>query len=71
MLKKYIEAGTYFWNAGMFILKSSMWLKVQKDFRQSLQRLALKLGKKGDDDNFVRPNIEQLNPFLAIQLITR
>ena len=58
--KNYIEAGTYFWNAGMFILKSSVWLKAIKRFSPTIAETCIKAWvKKEDDDNFVRPNIEQ------------
>tara|TARA_Y200000002_G_scaffold371333_1_gene367867 strand:- start:362 stop:1822 length:1461 start_codon:yes stop_codon:yes gene_type:complete len=58
--KNYIEAGTYFWNAGMFILKSSVWLKAIKRFSPTIAETCIKAwGKKEDDDYFVRPNIEQ------------
>ena len=58
--EKYIEAGTYFWNAGMFVLKSSMWLKAIKRFSPIIAKTCIKAWeKKEDDDNFVRPNIEQ------------
>ncbi len=31
--KRYLASGAYFWNAGMFVLKASVWLNAIKEFR--------------------------------------
>ena len=33
--KQYLQEGNYFWNAGMFVLKASVWLKAMGQFRPS------------------------------------
>jgi mannose-1-phosphate guanylyltransferase/mannose-6-phosphate isomerase len=52
----YLNQGGYFWNAGMFVLKASVWLKTLKQFRPDiLSATQLAWDKKTADDSFVRP----------------
>ncbi len=34
--QSYLESGGYYWNAGMFVLKASVWLKALKTFRPDI-----------------------------------
>ncbi len=55
--KRYLDAGTYFWNAGMFVLKSSVWLKAINRFSPKIAESCVKAwGKLEEDNSFVRPN---------------
>jgi mannose-1-phosphate guanylyltransferase/mannose-6-phosphate isomerase len=54
--QKYLEAGNYFWNAGMFILKASVWLKALKQFRPDIAQTTLQAWEtRSTDAAFVRP----------------
>ena len=52
----YLNEGGYFWNAGMFVLKASVWLKTLGQFRPDiLSATQLACNKKTADASFVRP----------------
>ncbi len=52
----YLNEGGYYWNAGMFVLKASVWLKALKQFRPDiLQATQAAWSKSSVDDKFVRP----------------
>ncbi len=52
----YLNEGGYFWNAGMFVLKASVWLKTLEQFRSDiLSATQLAWNKKTADGSFVRP----------------
>jgi mannose-1-phosphate guanylyltransferase/mannose-6-phosphate isomerase len=52
----YLSEGGYYWNAGMFVLKASVWLKSLEHFRPDiLQGTQAAWGKRNADDKFVRP----------------
>jgi mannose-1-phosphate guanylyltransferase/mannose-6-phosphate isomerase len=58
--KQYLDEGGYFWNAGMFVLKASVWLKALEKFRPDILQVAsLSWEKRHADANsgtpFVRP----------------
>lgn len=66
--QQYLDEGGYFWNAGMFVLRASVWLQAMKAFRPDiLQATNLSWDKRTEDANlatrFVRPGKEE---FLAI-----
>ncbi len=52
----YINEGGYYWNAGMFVLKASVWLKALGQFRPDIL-LATQAAwdKRSADNTFVRP----------------
>ena len=58
--KEYLQAGGYFWNGGMFVLKASVWLAALQEFRAdilSASKLAW-ASKEVDNStgaNFIRP----------------
>jgi len=55
--QQYIAEGNYFWNAGMFVLKASVWLKALQAFRPDIAQAcqAAWAGKK-QDGQFIRPD---------------
>lgn len=54
--QKYLAEGNYFWNAGMFVLKASVWLAALGKFAPDmLQATQAAWGKRTTDANFVRP----------------
>lgn len=60
----YISEGGYYWNAGMFVLKASVWLKALEQFRPDiLAATRQSWDKRAVDAQFVRPGKAE---FLAI-----
>ena len=54
--QSYLEEGDYFWNAGMFVLKASVWLKALNQFRPDiLQATRTAWDERREDGNFIRP----------------
>ena len=58
--QQYLAEGGYYWNAGMFVLKASVWLKALEQFRPDiLQATQAAWGARNTDANpatpFVRP----------------
>jgi mannose-1-phosphate guanylyltransferase/mannose-6-phosphate isomerase len=54
--KTYLDEGNYYWNAGMFVLKASVWLKALEQFRPDILRTTQSAWtKRSADDKFVRP----------------
>lgn len=52
----YFNEGGYYWNAGMFVLRASVWLKAIEQFRPKiLQATKDAWNKRSVDQNFVRP----------------
>lgn len=57
--KSYLEEGCYYWNAGMFLLKASVWLKALEQFRPDiLKATELAWEQRICDAGFVRPGKE-------------
>lgn len=54
--QQYVSDGGYFWNAGMFVLKASVWLKALALFRPDIHSGALAAWtKRAVDGSFIRP----------------
>jgi mannose-1-phosphate guanylyltransferase/mannose-6-phosphate isomerase len=54
--QSYLSSGDYFWNAGMFVLKASVWLRALEQFRPDiLQATRLAWEQRRVDGQFVRP----------------
>jgi len=52
----YLAEGGYFWNAGIFVLKASVWLAALERFRPDIAQAArLSWEKRSTDQKFVRP----------------
>jgi mannose-1-phosphate guanylyltransferase / mannose-6-phosphate isomerase len=54
--QQYLQEGGYFWNAGMFVLKASVWLRALGQFRPDiLQATQAAWAAKTQDGSFLRP----------------
>lgn len=54
--QRYLEAGGYCWNSGMFVLRASVWLAALGQFRPAvLAATRLAWEARTRDDNFTRP----------------
>jgi mannose-1-phosphate guanylyltransferase/mannose-6-phosphate isomerase len=58
--RRYLDEGGYYWNAGMFVLKASVWMAALERFRPDIAQAArIAWEARGDDANaathFVRP----------------
>lgn len=54
--QRYLDAGGYYWNAGMFVLKASVWLAALERFRPDiLAATGAAWDKRTTDSAFVRP----------------
>ncbi len=54
--QSYLDSGGYFWNAGMFVLKASVWLGALEEFRPDiLQATRAAWDQRREDGHFVRP----------------
>ncbi len=55
----YLRDGNYFWNAGIFVMKASVWLQALDQFRPDiLQATQLAWDGRQRDQAFIRPNPE-------------
>jgi mannose-1-phosphate guanylyltransferase/mannose-6-phosphate isomerase len=65
---EYLAEGGYFWNAGMFVLKASVWLNALQQFRPDIYQAThhawnLRSSDANPNSHFVRPGKEE---FIAI-----
>jgi mannose-1-phosphate guanylyltransferase/mannose-6-phosphate isomerase len=62
--QQYLNEGNFYWNAGIFVLKASVWLKLLEQFRPDiLKATQAAWAKRSTDIAFIRPDIDK---FLAI-----
>lgn len=62
--ESYLKEGTYYWNAGIFIVKASRWLEAIKYFRPDISsRSESAWNRKKIDSSFIRP---EKNEFIKI-----
>jgi mannose-1-phosphate guanylyltransferase / mannose-6-phosphate isomerase len=62
--QQYINEGGYYWNAGMFVLKASVWLQALSAFRPDIANATVSAWNgKSQDKAFVRPGKAE---FIAI-----
>lgn len=55
--QQYLKEGGYYWNAGMFVLKASVWLKALHEFRPDIDKdTKAAWNGKTQDNLFVRPD---------------
>lgn len=59
LARQYIENGNYLWNSGVFMMRSSIWLKLTEKFRPDIF-VACKLAMSGarHDLDFIRPEAD-------------
>ncbi len=58
--QQYLDEGGYFWNAGMFVLRASVWLKALQTFRPDIaQASQAAWAAKKQDAQFIRPGREE------------
>jgi mannose-1-phosphate guanylyltransferase/mannose-6-phosphate isomerase len=58
--QKYINEGGYYWNAGVFLLKASVWLKALERFRPDISKATkVAWNKRILDQKFVRPGMNE------------
>lgn len=54
--QQYLAEGGYYWNAGMFVLRASVWLKALEQFRPDILQATLRSwDKRSSDANFSTP----------------
>jgi mannose-1-phosphate guanylyltransferase/mannose-6-phosphate isomerase len=54
--EKYLAAGGYYWNAGMFVLKASVWMAALERFRPDIASACRAAwAPRASDEKFVRP----------------
>lgn len=54
--RAYLEEGGYYWNAGMFVLKASVWLRALEQFRPDiLEATRIAWSMRATDSHFIRP----------------
>lgn len=57
LAKQYFESGNYFWNAGMFVVRASVWIDAMAKHRRDILDLASKaFDNKTIDNEFIRPD---------------
>lgn len=62
--KRFFEEGGYYWNAGIFVMKASVWISALKRFREDIAISCMQAwSKRSYDHKFVRPPPEN---FIAI-----
>ena len=55
--ERYVADGRYFWNAGMFVLRASVWLSALERFRPDIaEATRVAWAARGTDASFVRPD---------------
>jgi mannose-1-phosphate guanylyltransferase/mannose-6-phosphate isomerase len=60
--QQYLDEGSYYWNAGMFVLKASVWLNALATFRPDIASASLSAWNgKAQDNVFVRPGKTDFN----------
>lgn len=58
----YLNEGGYYWNAGMFVLRASLWIKALEQFRPDiLQATQVAWDKRIADNTFVRPGTAEFS----------
>jgi mannose-1-phosphate guanylyltransferase / mannose-6-phosphate isomerase len=58
--KSYVAESSYYWNAGMFVLKASVWLKALTQFRPDiLEATRSAWDRRNTDSHFIRPGKDE------------
>lgn len=67
--KTYIDEGGYYWNAGIFVLKASVWLKVLEQFRPDILKDTRKAWEERSvDAKFIRPGRAEFATIPAVSV---
>ncbi|HEX5394516.1 MAG TPA: mannose-1-phosphate guanylyltransferase/mannose-6-phosphate isomerase [Rhodocyclaceae bacterium] len=54
--QRYLEAGCYYWNSGIFVLKASLWMEALEHFRPDIATATRRAwNARTTDDLFIRP----------------
>jgi len=62
----YLSQGSYYWNAGIFILKASIWLETLNQFRPDILRATqVAWDKRSSDQKFFRPDTDEFTAINA------
>ena len=66
----YLDQGSYFWNAGMFVLKASVWMAALECFRPDIAQATRQAWEKrttdgGTSARFIRPGIDEFTSIPA------
>ncbi|ORT71897.1 mannose-1-phosphate guanylyltransferase/mannose-6-phosphate isomerase [Pseudomonas mosselii] len=57
--QRYLDAGSYYWNSGIFILRASVWLRALKHYRVDILEATEKAwSERSADNGFVRPQVQ-------------
>ena len=60
--RQYLAEGGYYWNAGVFVMKASVWLKAIADFRPDIADATRKAWEmRNNDAAFVRPGLAEFS----------
>ena len=58
--QRYLDAGDYYWNSGMFVVRASVWLAALERFRPDIAAASrLAWAAKSIDASFIRPGREE------------
>jgi mannose-1-phosphate guanylyltransferase/mannose-6-phosphate isomerase len=58
--QNYLQEGGYFWNAGIFVVRASVWLKALQSFRPDIDKACqASWAAKKQDAQFIRPGKEE------------
>ncbi len=64
--QQYLNEGGYYWNAGMFVLKGSVWLRALEQFRPDiLTATKAAWDKRSSDAHFIRPSQSEFSAIPA------
>ena len=67
--QRYLDEGGYFWNAGIFVLKSSVWLKAIKYFRPDIDQATRKAWENRSTDTiFIRPGKAEFSAIPSVSV---
>lgn len=64
--RRYIDEGGYYWNAGMFVLRASVWLAALEHFRPDIAIATREAwARRSTDQKFVRPGSDEFTAIPA------
>ncbi|MEN5304345.1 mannose-1-phosphate guanylyltransferase/mannose-6-phosphate isomerase [Pseudomonas sp. TWI628] len=64
--ERYLAAGSYYWNSGIFILRASVWLRALGQYRSDILEATEKAwAERTADNGFVRPQVQSFEAIPA------